>query len=43
MHCSLLAEDAIKSAIKDYQTKRAKALAAAQATTSAPMQQAAHA
>ncbi|WWC60799.1 iron sulfur cluster assembly protein 1, mitochondrial [Kwoniella dejecticola CBS 10117] len=24
LHCSLLAEDAIKSAIKDYQTKRAK-------------------
>ncbi len=42
MHCSLLAEDAIKSAIKDYQTKRAKQLAAAQAA-SAPVQQAAHA
>ena len=29
MHCSLLAEDAIKSAIKDYQTKREKRLAMA--------------
>ncbi|WVQ99020.1 hypothetical protein IAU59_006152 [Kwoniella sp. CBS 9459] len=28
LHCSLLAEDAIKSAIKDYQTKRAKRLSA---------------
>ncbi|CAK9783513.1 FeS cluster assembly scaffold IscU [Cutaneotrichosporon oleaginosum] len=42
LHCSLLAEDAIKSAIKDYQSKRANQLAAAQAT-SAPIQQAAHA
>ncbi|WVQ78438.1 iron sulfur cluster assembly protein 1, mitochondrial [Cryptococcus sp. DSM 104549] len=32
LHCSLLAEDAIKSAIKDYQSKRAKRLAAAGAT-----------
>ncbi|TXT04917.1 hypothetical protein VHUM_04000 [Vanrija humicola] len=30
LHCSLLAEDAIKSAIKDYQEKRAKRLAQAQ-------------
>ena len=29
MHCSLLAEDAIKSAIKDYQSKREKRLALA--------------
>ncbi|KAK8869529.1 FeS cluster assembly scaffold IscU [Kwoniella newhampshirensis] len=29
LHCSLLAEDAIKSAIKDYQTKRAKRTAPA--------------
>ncbi|BEJ13243.1 hypothetical protein CspHIS471_0304170 [Cutaneotrichosporon sp. HIS471] len=42
LHCSLLAEDAIKSAIKDYQSKRAKVLAS-QATTSAPAQQAADA
>jgi NifU-like protein involved in Fe-S cluster formation len=28
VHCSLLAEDAIKSAIKDYQAKRAKKTAA---------------
>ncbi|KAK1925172.1 NifU-like N terminal domain-containing protein [Papiliotrema laurentii] len=36
LHCSLLAEDAIKSAIKDYQSKREKrlALAAAQASGS---------
>lgn len=43
MHCSLLAEDAIKSAIKDYQTKRAKQMATATASAAAPMQQAAHA
>jgi iron-sulfur cluster assembly enzyme ISCU, mitochondrial len=24
VHCSMLAEDAIKSAIRDYQSKRAK-------------------
>jgi len=29
VHCSLLAEDAIKSAIKDYQMKREKRLAMA--------------
>ena len=29
VHCSLLAEDAIKSAIKDYQQKREKRLAMA--------------
>lgn len=40
LHCSLLAEDAIKSAIKDYQDKRSKRLAAAQATQ-APAQAAA--
>ncbi|WVR05446.1 iron sulfur cluster assembly protein 1, mitochondrial [Kwoniella sp. DSM 27419] len=32
LHCSLLAEDAIKSAIKDYQTKRAKRTAGASAS-----------
>ncbi|EAL22833.1 hypothetical protein CNBB0540 [Cryptococcus deneoformans B-3501A] len=32
LHCSLLAEDAIKSAIKDYQTKRAQRLASTNAT-----------
>jgi len=39
LHCSLLAEDAIKSAIKDYQTKREKrlAMAAAQPAASEPM------
>ncbi|KAK4689744.1 hypothetical protein P7C73_g349, partial [Tremellales sp. Uapishka_1] len=31
LHCSLLAEDAIKSAIKDYQSKRAKRTSAASA------------
>lgn len=38
LHCSLLAEDAIKSAIKDYQTKRTQrqGLAAAAAAPSAP-------
>ncbi|WVN86577.1 iron sulfur cluster assembly protein 2, mitochondrial [Cryptococcus depauperatus CBS 7841] len=34
LHCSLLAEDAIKSAIKDYETKRAKRLAATDTTLS---------
>jgi hypothetical protein len=29
VHCSLLAEDAIKSAIKDYQVKREKRLSMA--------------
>ncbi|ORY30007.1 NifU-like N terminal domain-domain-containing protein [Naematelia encephala] len=33
LHCSMLAEDAIKSAIKDYQTKRAKRLAMASGPT----------
>ncbi|KAK1433822.1 hypothetical protein QVD17_10739 [Tagetes erecta] len=27
LHCSMLAEDAIKAAVKDYETKRAKAVA----------------
>nr|XP_031861083.1 FeS cluster assembly scaffold IscU [Kwoniella shandongensis]KAA5528155.1 FeS cluster assembly scaffold IscU [Kwoniella shandongensis] len=45
LHCSLLAEDAIKSAIKDYQTKRAKRTAAATPppSASASTQTAAHA
>ncbi len=33
IHCSVLAEDAIKAAIKDFQDKRAKRLAAAPAAT----------
>jgi len=33
IHCSVLAEDAIKAAIKDFQEKRAKKLAAQQGTT----------
>ncbi|KAL7424271.1 iron-binding protein [Cryptotrichosporon argae] len=41
LHCSLLAEDAIKSAIKDYQAKRAKRLAAAEAASASPAQVAA--
>ncbi|WWC89729.1 iron sulfur cluster assembly protein 1, mitochondrial [Kwoniella dendrophila CBS 6074] len=36
LHCSLLAEDAIKSAIKDYQSKRAKRVSA---TTTPPTAQ----
>lgn len=36
LHCSLLAEDAIKSAIKDYQGKRAKRLALASQQASGP-------
>lgn len=32
VHCSLLAEDAIKSAIKDYQVKRDKRMAMASAS-----------
>ena len=30
LHCSMLAEDAIKAAVKDYQTKRAAAASASQ-------------
>ncbi|KAJ1439070.1 NIF system FeS cluster assembly, NifU, N-terminal [Sesbania bispinosa] len=33
LHCSMLAEDAIKAAVKDYETKRAKATANGEATT----------
>jgi hypothetical protein len=33
VHCSLLAEDAIKSAIKDYQVKREKRLSMASVST----------
>ncbi|KAI9488901.1 iron sulfur cluster assembly protein 1 [Zychaea mexicana] len=33
LHCSMLAEDAIKSAIKDYKSKRVSAASAAAATT----------
>ncbi|KAK7265681.1 hypothetical protein RJT34_33304 [Clitoria ternatea] len=32
LHCSMLAEDAIKAAVKDYETKRAKAAASGEAT-----------
>ncbi len=35
IHCSVLAEDAIKAAIKDFQDKRAKKLAG-QTAASAP-------
>ncbi|XP_065875826.1 iron-sulfur cluster assembly protein 1-like [Euphorbia lathyris] len=38
LHCSMLAEDAIKAAVKDYQTKRAKATG-----DGAPVEQAAQA
>ncbi|KAL2340905.1 hypothetical protein Fmac_008845 [Flemingia macrophylla] len=33
LHCSMLAEDAIKAAVKDYEAKRASATAGGQATT----------
>ncbi|XP_027332298.1 iron-sulfur cluster assembly protein 1-like [Abrus precatorius] len=33
LHCSMLAEDAIKAAVKDYEAKRATATAGDQATT----------
>jgi len=33
LHCSMLAEDAIKAAVKDYEAKRASASAGGQATT----------
>ncbi|KAL9314123.1 hypothetical protein ACSQ67_019575 [Phaseolus vulgaris] len=33
LHCSMLAEDAIKAAVKDYETKRASAIADGQGTT----------
>ncbi|WVO20982.1 iron sulfur cluster assembly protein 1, mitochondrial [Cryptococcus decagattii] len=39
LHCSLLAEDAIKSAIKDYQSKRAQRLAATNVTLAASSSQ----
>lgn len=39
VHCSLLAEDAIKSAIKDYQSKRAQRLAATNVTLAASSSQ----
>ncbi|MQI71963.1 Fe-S cluster assembly scaffold IscU, partial [Escherichia coli] len=32
LHCSMLAEDAIKAAVKDYEVKRAKATASGEAT-----------
>ncbi|KAF2315908.1 hypothetical protein GH714_040703 [Hevea brasiliensis] len=40
LHCSMLAEDAIKAAVKDYQTKRAKVNGTPDA---APVEQAAQA
>ncbi|KAJ9140319.1 hypothetical protein P3X46_030979 [Hevea brasiliensis] len=40
LHCSMLAEDAIKAAVKDYQTKRAKVNGTSDA---APVEQAAQA
>jgi nitrogen fixation protein NifU and related proteins len=36
IHCSVLAEDAIKAAIKDFQDKRAKRLAAAPQAVAVP-------
>ncbi|KAJ1398227.1 NIF system FeS cluster assembly, NifU, N-terminal [Sesbania bispinosa] len=33
LHCSMLAEDAIKAAVKDYEAKRAKATANGEVTT----------
>ena len=33
LHCSMLAEDAIKAAVKDYEAKRAKATASGEAAT----------
>ncbi|BAT76081.1 hypothetical protein LR48_Vigan01g235400 [Vigna angularis] len=33
LHCSMLAEDAIKAAVKDYEAKRAKATATGEAAT----------
>ncbi|XP_027329550.1 iron-sulfur cluster assembly protein 1-like [Abrus precatorius] len=33
LHCSMLAEDAIKAAVKDYEVKRAKANGSGEATT----------
>ncbi|CDS13233.1 Putative Iron sulfur cluster assembly protein1, mitochondrial [Lichtheimia ramosa] len=38
LHCSMLAEDAIKSAIKDYKSKRVSAATAAASSGSAPQQ-----
>ncbi|XP_061376482.1 iron-sulfur cluster assembly protein 1-like [Gastrolobium bilobum] len=33
LHCSMLAEDAIKAAVKDYEAKRASATASGESTT----------
>ena len=33
LHCSMLAEDAIKAAVKDYETKHGKSVETASATT----------
>jgi len=33
LHCSMLAEDAIKAAVKDYEAKRAMATASGKAAT----------
>jgi len=33
LHCSMLAEDAIKAAVKDYEAKRARATASGEAAT----------
>ncbi|KVI06330.1 NIF system FeS cluster assembly, NifU, N-terminal [Cynara cardunculus var. scolymus] len=33
LHCSMLAEDAIKAAVKDYETKRGKSVETASSTT----------
>jgi Fe-S cluster assembly scaffold IscU len=41
LHCSMLAEDAIKAAVKDYESKRAKSGAHTESTT--PVEQAANA
>ncbi len=41
IHCSILAEDAIKAAVQDYRTKHPEAAAAVAASATAPVAQAA--
>ena len=41
IHCSILAEDAIKAAVQDYRTKHPETAAASAASAAAPMTQAA--
>lgn len=43
LHCSMLAEDAIKAAVKDYEAKRAKLNGSIDSAKDAPLEKAADA